>query len=62
MRIRIDEDTQVRHLVSEMSTGDQALCGLGIGWTDQKKPIKKAYSSTCDTCQDVVRDVKTLRK
>lgn len=61
MRIRIDKETKIKHLVAE-NNGEETLCGIGYGWTmPDKKPVKQKYGTTCVECQEVVRDVKELK-
>ena len=61
MKIRTDEETKIKHLVADNS-GDETLCGMGIGWTiNGDEPVKEKYQTTCLTCQEVVRDIKKLK-
>lgn len=60
IRVRYDEDTNIKHLVTE--NGDQTLCGIPYGYTDNNKPVKKQYESTCQSCINAVKDIKKLKQ
>lgn len=55
----LDEDTKVVHI--RVENAGVALCGLMQGWTDQAKPVKKKYGSTCSSCIEEIREIKKLK-
>ena len=61
MKIRIDKETGVKHLVAD-NNGDETLCGISEGWTiNGDNPVEEKYQTTCGDCQEVVRDIKALK-
>lgn len=56
---RLDEDTKIVHI--EVENAEVCLCGLLRGWTDQSKPVKEKFGSTCQSCIDEIREIKKLK-